>query len=223
MREVLLNNTNMKNGAYFASNGRLGNQLSALFHAYAEYPNLENLYFPHMKEYQEYFKCNKFRDEAFYNNFKEYFHEIDWHNLKDYGNVLRFPDFHLREEHQKKVNDMVAQLGTSDLVAVHIRHGDYKEWCNGEFYFNEGEYLDAANKAVESWGLRNPKIVIFSDEKRDVENFSWNITGGNAVYDMFVMSHFNYFVRTYSTFSGLAAHISKCRGLFEGEIYIPRK
>jgi hypothetical protein len=80
--------------------------------------------------------------------------------------------------------------------------------------------MDKAQQAVESWGLEDPAIVVFSNDRKDGCAVSWDLTGGDGVLDLFLMSHFNYFVRTFSTFSGVASRLSQNRGLFKGEVVL---
>jgi hypothetical protein len=187
-------------GVVFDENMGLGNQLVVLYHVYNTFPNVEDLFFPKMDSCRHYFNCDKFRSGEYYRSNHSKFRHIVWGDAKDAGDLIRFSDLQLTPEHQAKVDSMVEGLGGGDLVAVHMRHGDYDHWNDGKFYFSAQKHLDETYK--------------------DGVNFSWDITGGEAVYDLFFMSHFNYFVRTYSTYSGVASRLSQNRGLFKGEVVV---
>jgi hypothetical protein len=211
---------NQHKSFFFKSNAGLGNQLMVLYHIYNTFPEVEDLFFPSMDSCRHYFNCDKFRSGEYYRSNHSKFRHIVWGDAKDAGDLIRFSDLQLTPEHQAKVDSMVEGLGGGDLVAVHMRHGDYDHWNDGKFYFSAQKYLDETYKAIANWGIKNPVVVVFSDERKDGVNFSWDITGGEAVYDLFFMSHFNYFVRTYSTYSGVASRLSQNRGLFKGEVVV---
>jgi hypothetical protein len=211
---------NQRKNFSFESNAGLGNQLMVLYHIYNTFPEAEDLFFPSMDSCRHYFNCEKFRSAEYFNKNRDKFQRIDWDEVKDAGNILRFTDLQLTPEHQAKIDLMVESLGNGDLVAVHMRHGDYDHWNDGKFYFSTQRYLDEAEKAIANWGLKDPVVVVFSNERKDGVKFSWDITGGEAVHDLFFMSHFNYFIRTFSTFSGVASRLSQNRGLFKDEVVI---
>jgi hypothetical protein len=201
------------------SDGRLGNQLSRLYGVYATYDTIDKLYFPHFLKYSHNFKCDKLCSDSDFNNNRGNFIEIDWssHGLIDPDNFLseRFSDLFLNNSSQRMVNEMVDELPNGDLIAVHMRHGDYKEWCNGEQYFTKDQYIEKLIATIENCGISNPSVVIFSDDKQDTGyTFSWEITNGDPVIDMYLMSYFNYFISSHSTFSGIAIQLAKSRGNF---------
>lgn len=211
---------NQRKSFSFESNAGLGNQLMVLYHIYNTFPDVEDLFFPSMDSCRHYFNCDKFRSGEYFDSNRGKFQRIDWDEVKDAGNILRFTELQLNPEHQAKVDSMVEGLGGGDLVAVHMRHGDYDHWNDGKFYFSTQRYLDETEKAIANWGLKDPVVVVFSNERKEGVRFSWDITGRNDIYDMFLMSHFNYFVRTFSTFSGVASRLSQNRGLFKDEVVI---
>lgn len=211
---------NQRKSFSFESNAGLGNQLMVLYHIYNTFPDVEDLFFPSMDSCRHYFNCDKFRSGEYYHVNHDKFRSIKWEDTKDAGNLLRFHDLQLTPEHQSKVDSMIAGLGGENLVAVHMRHGDYDHWNDGKFYFSVQRYLNEAEKAVANWGIKDPVVVVFSNERKEGVRCSWDLTGGDAVYDLFLMSHFNYFIRTFSTFSGVASRLSQNRGLFKGEVVI---
>ena len=210
----------MKRGFSFEKNVGLGNQLVVLYHIFNTNPEVDDLYFPHMDGYRNYFNCDKFRCGEYYHKNIDKFLSIQWDETKDAGNLLKFNELNLKQEYQDKIKSMVYNFGNRDLVAVHIRHGDYDHWNDGKFYFTKEQYMDKTKQAIESWGLEDPAIVVFSNDRKDGCDVSWDLTGGDAVLDLFLMSHFNYFVRTFSTFSGVASRLSQNRGLFKGEVVL---
>lgn len=208
----------MKNSFSFVNDCQLGNQLVVLYHAFNICDNIENLYFPWFKRYADFFNISKLCDSGLYYRKQSKFHDLKWGDQTHVDHPLdpKFQELFLRKEHEDKVKSIVSGLN-GDLVAIHIRHKDYKDWNGGKFYFEASEYLEFAKKRIEEWKLENPTIVVFSDERQSVENFSWDYTNEIPVYDMYLMSHFNYFISTYSTFSGVAKWLAKDRGTFKGD------
>jgi len=203
----------------FLSNGRLGNQLSILYGIYATHSDIDKLYLPHFMEYSHHFRCKKLCSDGDFHNHRGDFVEIDWssHNLIQPDNFFesRFTDLFLTRDSQSKISEMVDDLPRGNLVAVHMRHGDYKEWCGGSHYFTKEQYIEKLIATIENCGISNPSVVIFSDEQQDTGyKFSWDITKGDPVVDMYLMSCFNYFISSYSTFSGIAIELAKSRGNF---------
>ena len=209
-----------KSGFAFNKPVGLGNQLVVLYHVFNTYPEVEDLYFPCMDSCRHYFNSDKFRCGEYYHKNMDKFRLIEWEETKDAGNLLRFTELDLKPEYQDKIKSMVDSFGNRDLVAVHMRHGDYDHWNDGKFYFTKDQYMEKARQSIELWGLENPAIVVFSNDRKDGCVTSWDLTGGDGVLDLFLMSHFNYFVRTFSTFSGVASRLSQNRGLFKGEVVL---
>lgn len=97
----------------------------------------------------------------------------------------------------------------SNLVGVHVRRGDYSEWNDGKYYFDNDIYY--SNMKALSLQL-NCVFVICSNEQIKFENTDMlNIEyfSGTAIEDICVLSNCNYIFGPPSTFSGWASFIGK--------------
>lgn len=202
----------------FRNDGKLGNQLIALFHCFNEANGDDvKLYFPHFGYFEKYFKITSFVDREYFDKNGANFTDLLWDDLKDGGDILRFEQFRLKPEYEDMVDWAFSRLKSKDLVAVHIRHGYFRDWNNGSQYFDTSTYSSETRRVVSEWGLEDPQIVVFSDEDQQSCGFlqSKELTGGDPVLDMFLMARFNYFVRTFSTFSGVALRMSQLSGRYK--------
>lgn len=99
------------------------------------------------------------------------------------------------------------------IVAVHIRRGDYKNFLDGKYYFEDDVYL---NKMVQiNHVLSSVKVVfaIFSNEKIDINNFttvnaSFN-NNNTPIGDMWGISLCDFIIGPLSTFSMWASFWKK--------------
>jgi len=76
------------------------------------------------------------------------------------------PEYYENNEFYKKISEI--NRNEFNLVGVHIRRGDYKEWKNGAYYFSDEVYLAYMNKLESKLNKHSGKktlFVIFSNEK----------------------------------------------------------
>lgn len=97
------------------------------------------------------------------------------------------------------------QEGYDVLVAVHVRRGDYKEYYNGMFYYEDEQYL----KMIEYLQLQfhansqKAKFIVFSNEKVNISSATATVVKANmnAICDLTAMASCNYIIGPPSTFS----------------------
>lgn len=210
-------------GFSFRSDVRLGNQLIALFHAFNLSEGDEvKLYYPGFDRYKDKFNITSLVDGEYYARNGNDFVDLQWGDLKDGGDLLRFDQLKLKPEYSEIVEQSLSKLGNCDLVAVHVRHGDFGHWEGGKHYFKYEEYLDVARSAIKRWGIKDYKMVVFSDEDQPSNGaiLSRNLTNADPVIDLFLMSKFNYFIKTFSTFSSVAMRFSQLAGKYKDHYHI---
>lgn len=209
-------------------NGRLCNQLYILYHIYNTYDNVEKIYAPHFKECN-YFNIDKLCDSKYYENNKSSFIDIGWTSeLSKPSNFQdpKFNDLKLKQEYLDKVNNILKDFEGYDLISVHVRQTDYKNFYKGRFYFTYEKYMEECYKKIKDWGLDKYKILVFSDEKQTVDEnsiFISELTDFNGPLDLFIMSHCNYFIHTYTTYSSLAVDNSKGFGIYKDNFLVERE
>jgi hypothetical protein len=122
-------------------------------------------------------------------------------------------EFYKNNESIKKIEKIKAQQAI--LVGVHIRRGDYDEWMDGKYYFDDDLYLKnmhSIGKQLEAQYSKNIVFVIFSNttitippqDDRIIENNPWYI-------DQYLMSKCDYIIGPPSTFSMWASYIGKTK------------
>jgi glycosyl transferase family 11 len=94
----------------------------------------------------------------------------------------------------------------TDIVGVHVRRGDYKEYKNGIYYFDDVFYKEKIiemDRQLKEAG-RNPLFIICSNEKNNIENnfgASLMVSSFNAMEDLVLLSNCNYIFGPPSSFS----------------------
>lgn len=217
------------------SPGRLSNQLIMLYHAYTYHSGIERVYAPRFEEYRSYFNIDGegvLCDQFFYEVNLESFKDVFWGGpapvLPMEPNLYddKYKGLKLKKPFEDKASAILKSFGDVPLISVHIRHGDYKEFCDGLMFFSVEQYVHTARRKVEDWGLTSYKILFFSDsvlpdipEGVVVSRFTEN----EAPVDLFLMAQCNYFIYTWSTFSLLAMALSKSLGKYKDSKLMERE
>lgn len=138
-----------------------------------------------------------------------------WQNILYFNNVRdKVLDDFVFFVNDNKNKEFLERNTAENLVAVHIRRGDYL-MSNSINICNKNYYEDALNYMMNH--TQNPLFVFFSDDiewcKKEFANYKaefvdWNIKE-NSYKDMFLMSQCNHFVISNSTFSWWGAMLSK--------------
>ena len=97
------------------------------------------------------------------------------------------------------------------IVGIHIRRGDYKEWKNGIFYFDDIFYKNVIDKIrnllIDS--NKDPFIIVVSDEEIS-KNLSHDLkSNGSWIEDQMVLQYCDMLVGPPSTFTMWASYIAK--------------
>lgn len=111
---------------------------------------------------------------------------------------------------EEKVSALVsaARADGDVLVGVHIRHGDYRTYCDGIMYYSAEEYADAMRCIAEQLPGRKVSFLVCSDEKQDLGSFrgvSVHQSDNEPVVDMYALSCCDYIFGPNSTFSQWAS------------------
>ena len=94
------------------------------------------------------------------------------------------------------------------IIAVHMRRGDYKTFCNGKYYYSEKEYVNWMTQLSR----QNDNILfyLFSNETIDESlftsaNIKFKVIRGDKYSDLYSMSQCDYIMGPPSSFSVWAA------------------
>ncbi|WP_289108562.1 alpha-1,2-fucosyltransferase [uncultured Dubosiella sp.] len=100
----------------------------------------------------------------------------------------------------------------SILIGVHIRRGDYRNWRNGEYFFDDEIYKWYIDQLVKCFPNKNLTVFIFSNEVVNKSffldnNYDLIIPNGTAEEDFHLMTKMDYIIGPPSTFSGVASFL----------------
>jgi len=116
-------------------------------------------------------------------------------------------------EVDRRAEEYVAEkrgaLGAT-LVGVHIRHGDYRTYCDGQFFFTADQYAERLRQLSASDPQRRWKFIVCSDEPQPSSAFAGldvSLHQGSAREDMTVLGKCDYVLGTESTFVRMAAFL----------------
>ena len=117
---------------------------------------------------------------------------------------------------QNNLNDNKYNLNEIDhkinnyekVIGIHIRRGDYKEWGDGLYYFEDAVYQSVIEKMQIFFGNKKVLFILFSNETIDFE-FSDNMILSNNEWfvDHYIMGRCDYLIGPPSTFTLWASYI----------------
>jgi len=94
------------------------------------------------------------------------------------------------------------------VVGVHIRHGDYRTWKNGQYFYPVEQYAAWMRALGVQFPGRKVAFLVASDEPRTVEEFPGLTTGfcpGSPVADIYALAGCDYIFGPPSTYSQWAS------------------
>ncbi len=139
-------------------------------------------------------------------------------------NTWKFRAPKLVERHAQKIRDYFSPIESlerasreaveplrrnSDIVVgVHIRHGDYRRWKGGKYFFATERYAAWMRELASHFPGRKVAFLVCSDEPRTTEEFSGLAVGfgtKSPVSDLNALSQCDYIFGAKSTFSQWAS------------------
>ena len=99
--------------------------------------------------------------------------------------------------------------GDSDvLIGVHIRHGDYRTYCDSIMFYETHQYAKVMHSIAAQFPGRKVAFLVCSDERQDPAVFAGlnvTISDNPAVVDMYALAGCNFIVGPSSSFSQWAS------------------
>ena len=108
---------------------------------------------------------------------------------------------------------MSSEVETSLALGVHIRRGDYAQWCNGQYFYDDNVYIRHINRFAELHPDKTIHVFLSTNDsqvsaeayqqacpKVVIHHFK-----GSAPEDLFMLSECDYLIGPPSTFSLVAA------------------
>lgn len=94
------------------------------------------------------------------------------------------------------------------LIGVHVRHGDYRGWKGGKYFYPVERYAAWMQDLVAQFPGRKVAFLVCSDERRNADEFpSLSVGFGtpSPVSDLFALAQCDYLLGPKSTFSQWAS------------------
>jgi hypothetical protein len=114
------------------------------------------------------------------------------------------------EKHDRAAREAVEKLRRNSdvVVGIHIRHGDYRNWRGGKYFFPVERYTAWAKELAEQFQGRKVSFLVCSDEPRHQGEFQGLSVGfgtGHPVEDICALSECDYVIGPVSTFTQWAS------------------
>jgi len=114
------------------------------------------------------------------------------------------------EPHERASREMVERLrrDAGVVVGVHIRHGDYREWRGGKYFFEIDRYAAWMKELAGQFPGRKTAFLVCSDEPRHQREFpglSVGFGAGVPVQDLCALARCDYVIGPLSSFSQWAS------------------
>ena len=95
------------------------------------------------------------------------------------------------------------------VIGIHIRHGDYRTFNNGKYFYTLNEYHVIMQKIAALFPKNKIAFLIASNENLDLSTFAnlnyFVIRNSSTVKDLYGLSKCDYIIGPPSTFSGWAS------------------
>jgi Glycosyl transferase family 11 len=101
-----------------------------------------------------------------------------------------------------------ARGDTDVLIGVHIRHGDYRTYCDSIMFYETHQYAKVMHSIAAQFPGRKVAFLVCSDERQDPAVFAGlnvTISDNPAVVDMYALASCNFIVGPSSSFSQWAS------------------
>jgi hypothetical protein len=137
-----------------------------------------------------------------------------WHILTEKYGVLFRKKYTLKEIYYKNnlmYNKVIELKNRNTLIGVHIRKGDYKEWHNGKYYYEDDVYYRIMEKLKRLIGDNCVYIIFSNGNVEFVENEELYISKEAWYIDQYLMTQCDYLIGAPSTFSRWASYMNNIK------------
>ncbi|MBX2850483.1 MAG: alpha-1,2-fucosyltransferase [Phycisphaeraceae bacterium] len=130
------------------------------------------------------------------------------HESKWVRGMLRPADWNERSK------GLLLNTGTNYTIGVHVRHGDYKVWQNGQHYFTTGQYQQAMRCIqAQNTGATYGFLVVSDDAQvqHDLDGQAAQQWAGASVEDdLFLLANCDAVLATNTSFARWASFVGEC-------------
>jgi hypothetical protein len=129
--------------------------------------------------------------------------------VRKHGDKIR-AYFRPIEQYDKPSRETVDRLrrNADIVIGIHIRHGDYRRWKGGKFFFPASRYADWMRDLAAQFPGRKVAFLVCSDEPRNENEFpglSVEFGTESPVSDLYALARCDYILGPNSTFSQWAS------------------
>jgi hypothetical protein len=122
--------------------------------------------------------------------------------------------FEPAKQHSQNVTQLITRAfnGVDLLIGIHIRRGDYKEYKQGLYYFDDTVYAGIMAKIQQTFAGKKLRFLICSNEEIEWNNYAAFDTiraNGHIIEDMYSLSYCDYIAGPISTYSMWASFIGE--------------
>jgi hypothetical protein len=148
----------------------------------------------------------KFQSRFFFVNQFSYYYKSKNISLKSKQKLKSI--FKIKHKYRNKARKLLHfSEGRSVLVGVHMRRGDYREFNDGVFYYDDETYLKNISALKNTYrGSKRLKFLLISNERINLENYGsvdyLHFGMQDAPVDMSLLQSCDYILAPPSTFSG---------------------
>ena len=148
----------------------------------------------------------KFQSRFFFVNQFSYYYKSKNISLKSKQKLKSI--FNIKHKYRNKARELLHfSEGRSVLVGVHMRRGDYREFNDGVFYYDDETYLKNIFSLKNTYnGSKRLKFLLISNERINLENYGsvdyLHFGMQDAPVDMSLLQSCDYILAPPSTFSG---------------------
>jgi hypothetical protein len=125
------------------------------------------------------------------------------------------------DSYQSKVGDFVKEhrKGNDLLVGVVVRHGDYRLYLGGKYFYQREAYLSWMEQMQGLFPGEKIKFLIFSDEEQDTELFKqagidFFFRSGHMIENLYSLAECDYIITAPSTYGLWASFYGKTPYVF---------
>ncbi len=110
------------------------------------------------------------------------------------------------EKHLRAISDAIsaARTGADLLIGVHVRHGDYKQFLGGKYYYEFEKYGSIIDHVEGLFPSRRVRFLVCSNASEYERKFSgsrFSFGPGTPVEDLYSLARCDYLIGPPSTFT----------------------
>lgn len=134
-------------------------------------------------------------------------------SLEKHGDEVR-KYFTPSTKYQNNIRTLIADLRKDSelLIGVVIRHGDYREYLNGRYFYTLDKYSELMEQLQSLFPEKKLKFLICSDEKQNLsafENFNFYFRSGHMIENLYSLAECDYIISPPSTYGMWASFFGK--------------